>query len=93
MCCVLTVLMMLGPRAGILVWWLINPARFTLVFKGTFMWPLLGFLFLPWTTLAYLLVAPFGVVGFDWIWLILGLLADLSTYGGGGYGNRDRLKG
>jgi hypothetical protein len=93
MCCVMTVLLMLGPRAGILVWWLVNPARFTLVFRGSFMWPLLGFLFLPWTTLAYLLVAPFGVVGFDWIWLILALLADLSTYGGGGYGNRERLRG
>jgi hypothetical protein len=90
MCCLFTTLLLLGPRAGVLVWWLINPARFSLAFS-TFIWPLLGFLFLPWTTLMYLLVFPMGVVGFDWIWLGLGVLADIGTYGGGGYGNRDRF--
>jgi hypothetical protein len=72
-----------------LIWWLINPLRFNAAFS-TFILPLLGFLFLPWTTLMYLLVFPMGIVGFDWIWLGLGLLADIGTYGGGGYGNRDR---
>jgi hypothetical protein len=43
---------------------------------------------LPWTTLAYVLVFPGGVTGFDWIWLILGILIDLGAYSGSGYGNR-----
>ena len=32
MCCMFTTLVLFGPRLGILVWWLINPARFDLAF-------------------------------------------------------------
>lgn len=90
MCCIFTTLMFLGPRAGILVWWLFDQSRWEAAFNS-FMWPLLGFMFLPWTTLMYALVGANGVGGFDWIWLGLGLLSDLSMYGGGGYGNRGQL--
>jgi len=94
MCCFFTVLLFLGPRAGILIWWLINP----LLWQGTFssfLWPLLGFIFLPWTTLMYVLVAPLGsgIVGFDWVWLGLAVLADISMWAGGGFGNRDKVPG
>ncbi len=92
MCCIVTVLLLIGPRAAILVWWLIDSVRWTSVF-GSFIWPLLGFLFLPWTTLAYVLVAPGGVAGFDWVWLAIGLIVDIGMYSGGVYGNRDRLRG
>ena len=92
MCCLFTTLLLLGPRAAILVWYLINPARWNLTFD-TWIWPLLGSLFLPWTTLMYVLVAPFGVTGFDWLWLGLAVLADIGMYAGGGYGNRDRVPG
>ena len=92
MCCLFTTLVLFGPRLGILVWWLIQPARWNLAFE-TFLWPLLGFLFLPWTTLMYVLVFTGGVTGFDWIWLGLGLLADITSYTGGAWGNRDRMPG
>ncbi len=92
MCCIFTTLLLLGPRAGILVWWLINPLRWQVTFPS-FIWPLLGFIFLPWTTLMYVLVAPGGLIGFDWIWLVLAVLADIAMYAGGGYGNRDRIPG
>ena len=93
MCCFFTALVFLGPRAGILIWWLINPARWQAAFDSL-IWPLLGFIFLPWTTLMYVLVVPVdGIVGFDWIWLGLAVLADISMYAGGGYGNRDRIPG
>ena len=55
------------------------------------MWPLLGLIFIPWTTLAYLVVAPGGIEGFDWVFIIVGLVADVAAWGGGGYGNRQRL--
>ena len=92
MCCFLTTLFLLGPRAAILVWWLINPLRFELAFSS-FFWSFLGFLILPWTTLMYLAVwSPVnGVYGFDWVILGLGLLADIASYTGGGYGNRRRI--
>ena len=92
MCCLFTTLVLLGPRAGILIWWLIQPLRWQATFPQ-FIWPLLGFLFLPWTTLMYVVVAPFGIAGFDWVWLILAFLADIVSYTGGAYGNRDRIPG
>ena len=44
MCCLFTTLVLLGPRFGILVWWIIQPARWNLAFE-TFFWPFMGFLF------------------------------------------------
>ena len=94
MCCMLTTLVLLGPRLAILVWWLIRPAHFALAF-GSWIWPILGTIFAPWTTLVYLIVwSPVtGIYGLDWLWLGLGILADISSYAGGGWGNRDRLRG
>ncbi len=93
MCCVFTILLFFGPRLGSLVWWLFQPSRFTLAFGGNWFLPILALIFLPWTLLMYLIVFPGGIVGFDWLWLGLGLLADIASYAGGGYGNRDRLTG
>lgn len=81
MCCLFTVLVFLGPRAGILVWWLLQPARWNAAFQG-FLMPLLGFIFVPWTTMMYVLVFPGGITGFDWLWLGLGLLADIAWWSG-----------
>jgi len=92
MCCLFTALAFLGPRAGILVWWLLQPVRWQATFTS-FIWPLLGFLFLPWTTLMYVIVAPGGVMSFDWVWLVLAVVLDVGMYAGGGYGNRNRIPG
>jgi hypothetical protein len=89
MCCFLTVLVLLGPRIAAVVWWLFWPARWNLAFNSI-IWPILGIIFAPWTTLMYVIIVP--VVGFwDWLLLILAIFADLASYGGGGFGNRDRL--
>jgi hypothetical protein len=92
MCCLFTALLLLGPRFAILIWYLVQPLRFQTAFS-TWIWPLLAALFLPWTMLMYLIVFSGGVTGFDWVWLGLGLVADIASYTGGGYGNRDRLRG
>lgn len=83
------VLMLIGPRAAILVWWIMDQARWTLTFAGSWLWPLLGFIFLPWTTLAYVLVYPGGIVLFDWFILGLAVLIDLSSWFGGYRGRKD----
>jgi len=90
MCCFFTTLVLLGPRIANLIWWLFNPVRWELAFSSV-IWPILGIIFVPWTTLIYVLVAPGGVVGFDWLWIGLAVLADIGMYAGGGYGNRDRV--
>ena len=93
MCCLLTSLFLLGPRVAIVVWWLLQPARWQVAFHNVFVWPVLGLIFLPWTTLAYVLAAPLGTLsGGCWLLVVLGLLADLISYTGGGYGNRDRAR-
>jgi hypothetical protein len=100
--CLVTSLLLLGPRLALLVWWLMNSARFNLAFNTknwplhlplpSWVWPLIGAIFVPWTTLAYLVVFPGGVVGLDWFWLGLGLLIDLGSHFGGGYRHRDRIR-
>ncbi len=90
MCCFFTALVLAGPRFAILLWWLAQPLRWQTTFN-TWIWPLLGAVFLPWLTLMYVVVAPGGIVGFDWVWLGLALVADIASYSGGAYGNRDRL--
>jgi hypothetical protein len=92
MCCFFTTLVLLGPRIGILVYWLLpyGQARFNLAFSS-WLWPLLGIIFLPWTTLMYVIVFP--ITGFDWIWLAIALFADIGSYTGGAYGNRNQMPG
>ena len=53
--------------------------------------PLLGILFLPYTTFFYVLAyAPIvGVEGIGWLFVIFGFFLDLSAYfGGGRYGQQ-----
>lgn len=93
MCCFFTTLLLFGPRLAILVWWLINPGRFNLAFDERWVFTILAWLFLPWTVLMYLIIFPGGIVGFDWVWLILGILADIANYAGGFWGNRNQIPG
>lgn len=79
MCCFFASLFAVGPRAAILVWWIIQPARWEAAFSS-FWWSFLGFIFAPWTTLMWVAVAPGGVTGFDYVILGLGVLADVATW-------------
>ena len=91
MCCILFILVLIGPRAAIIVWWLFNPSYFNLIFSTIF-WPLLGLLLLPWTTLMYLIISPFGLPSFQfWLLMGIGVLIDIMSYSGGGWGNRKRF--
>ena len=88
MCCFFLALVFFGPRLAILIWWLIRPLYISAAFN-TWIWPLLGLIFLPWTLLMYLIIYPGGIVGFDWIWLGLGVLADIASYAGSAARRRD----
>lgn len=92
MCCAFLALFLLGPRIFNAFWWIFQPGRWNLAFNdflGGFMgglwwiWPMLGIVFVPWATLMYVLVAPGGVTGWDWLWVILMLLFDIASYTGG----------
>jgi hypothetical protein len=81
MCCLALLAGFLGPRLAAVVWWLADPTRWDLAFSS-WVWPLLGIIFLPWTTLAYVLVwsTVGGVEGLEWLVVGLGFAADLATY-------------
>lgn len=94
MCCFFTLLVFLGPRIAGIFWWIIQPARWSLAFNGSWVWPILGLIFLPFTTLMYVIIAPGGVTGiWEWGFLILAVIIDIGSYTGGGYGNKDRIPG
>lgn len=95
MCCFLTLFLVLGPRVAGIFWWIAQPARWvgSLGAFDTWLWPALGLLLVPFTTLMYVAVAPGGITGWDWLWIGLAVLADITSYAGGGYGNRNRIPG
>ena len=90
--CLFLSLIFLGPRTVILLWWLIEPVRWSVTFD-TFFIPFLGALFIPWTTLMYVLVQPGGVTGWDLLWLGFALAADIASVAGGAIGGRGRVPG
>ena len=90
MCCFFASLFFLGPRFAFLIFWLIPYGRLKIdAAFNTFIWPLLGLIFLPWTTLMYAIVYSGGIYGFDWVWLSLALLADIAGYVGGAARRKD----
>lgn len=82
-----------APRLVLLFTWLFTPLV-SRAFQSAFLVPLLGIVFLPFTTLMYVLAwTPFGMTGWGWFFVILGLLLDIGSYSGSAYGNRSRLSG
>ena len=68
----------LFPRLGLFMLWLARPNLVEAAFDSWF-WPLLGIIFLPFTTLMYVvLYRGGGLVGFDWFWIGLAVLFDLA---------------
>ena len=80
MCCLLAGLAFLGPRFVLVFMWIFG-SRVDLAFSS-WVWPLLGLFFLPWTTVAYVLAwQPGGVSGgWDYLLIALGVALDIATY-------------
>ncbi len=78
--CLLILRFLFGPRVALgLVWLFTNTVD--RAFDGVLV-PALGFLFLPWTTLAYAVTtSPGGPSAIVWVVIALGAIADLSSYG------------
>ncbi len=88
--CLLALLAAISPRLVIFLLWIFTD-RLTIAFRSG--WEgVLGFIFLPYTTLFYALVyAPGkGVDAFGWVIVALGVLLDLSTLSAGRRARRRR---
>jgi hypothetical protein len=86
--CLLALLAAISPRlALVLVWIFTNLVD--RAFEG-FLLPLLGLIFLPLTTLVYVLAyrPAVGVTGWGWFFVVLAVLFDLGSYGGGVFSRR-----
>jgi hypothetical protein len=91
MCCLISALMVLGPRLAFIFYWFLPGTRFKARDAFSPQWlALLGWFFLPWTALVWAIFYP--VTDFEWAFVVLAFLADVGAYGGSGYSSRRRRK-
>lgn len=81
MCCWLLIGWAFAPRLALVLMWLLTD-RISSAF-GSILLPLIGFFLLPWTTLIFVLTSPGGIGTIDLILIVIAIVADLSSYGGG----------
>ena len=81
MCCLALSAAFLGPRFAFALLWIFDTSRIDAAFSS-WVWPLLGLLFFPWTILLYTLAwGPVnGVHGAGWIAVAVGVFLDVATY-------------
>jgi hypothetical protein len=83
--CLVALVALISPRLGIFLLWIFSD----LLGRAYDSWivPFLGFFLLPWTTLAYAAFWDWGaghhVVGFEWFFVILAFVFDVSSWAGG----------
>jgi hypothetical protein len=78
--CLLAFGLAVAPRFFLVLAWIFSD-RWTVVWHGDFLLPLLGIIFLPFTTVMYMLVWTVGgIQGWDWLWIALGLFLDFTSY-------------
>ena len=80
------------PRIAVLFIWLARPALFSAALSPLF--AILGIIFLPFTTLFYVLLwnPATGIAGFDWLWLGLAFLIDLGGIASSAYANKEKAQ-
>jgi len=89
--CLVALLAWFSPRLAILAIWLFTN-RMAVAFQS-FWIAAIGFLFLPWTTLAWAVCwagpkipghAASGISGFGWFVVVFAFFVDLASYAAGG---------
>jgi hypothetical protein len=82
--CLLALMAAFFPRVAFVLVWLARPALVTAAFGSSFLLPLLGVIFLPFTSLFYIFLyhPGVGLVGWGWFWIVIGVLLDLSHWFG-----------
>lgn len=83
--CLIALFALIGPRVALVFTWLAS----NMISRAIDSWvvAVLGFLLLPWTTLAYVVFYDVGagreVTGFEWFLVGLAFVADIGSYVGG----------
>jgi hypothetical protein len=78
--CLLAFGIAVAPRLFLILAWIFSD-RWQTVWRGDWFVPLLGIVFLPFTTVMYMLVwSPTGIQGWDWLWIVLGVILDINKW-------------
>jgi hypothetical protein len=78
--CLLAFGLAVAPRAILALAWLFSE-RWPIVWGGDVLMPLLGIIFVPYTTVMYMLTWSLGgIQGWDWMWIVLGLILDVTHW-------------
>jgi hypothetical protein len=92
--CLFAMIAVMFPRAGTILLWIARPAMVNAAFNNRWLIPLAGIVFLPFTTLMYVLLwGPTGLTGWDWLWLGLSVFIDISHWSATAYQNRQYIPG
>ncbi|HEX6843550.1 MAG TPA: hypothetical protein VF235_00400 [Actinomycetota bacterium] len=90
--CFFVLLAAFAPRLLFLFVWIARPVYVDAVFD-TFILPLLGLIFLPFTTLMWVLMGGSSAMeGWDWLWIALAVVLDLGHYAST-YAQRGQISG
>ena len=81
--CLFVLLAGVFPRFALFIVWVARPTMVDRAF-GSWVWPLLGLIFLPFATLMYVILwQTGGLSGWDWFWVALAALLDMAHWGAG----------
>jgi len=81
--CLFLILIGVSPRLGVVALWLLTD-WIERAFNGGWILPLLGIIFLPWTTALFAVGYVIGDAAAPWGWLgaIIGLFMDVALHAG-----------
>ncbi len=87
--CLFLIVILAFPRIALVLMWLFS-TYLQRAFHGGLLVPLLGFIFLPLTTIVYAWEVNSGMAlaGINLLWLLIAVIIDLGGLGGGGYRSR-----
>jgi hypothetical protein len=89
--CLLLLVILLFPRVTLVLMWLFS-TYLQRAFHGDLMLPILGFIFLPLTTIVYAWELNSGMptAGLNLVWLLIAVIIDLGGLGGGAHRQSQR---
>jgi hypothetical protein len=84
--CLLLLVILLFPRVTLVLMWLFS-TYLQRAFHGELLLPILGFIFLPLTTIVYAweLNSSMQTSGVNLLWLLIAVIIDLGGLGGGAH--------